>query len=917
MAKQIKRIVSAAAAISLAATASLTVSAKAQSASNVDEIVSALHNSDLQYFNQETMTSYLDYNRTKDAVSPDKDHTIDSSSLPSKADLRNVDGKCYVSPVKLQDPWPTCWSFAAIAAAETSIAYALNHDYNDKNAEDAYMFDLSERHLAWFMYNALPENNKLFPSQAGEGLYSMNDISLLDNQQKSAEVFGTGGFMAPTTTLFSSRIGPVLETEAPYEGKDAELYGKMISIYSLNVKSDGITDNLSMRGLVVNAPMTDEQFNEKIALLEGEGYVYVTMEQLQVLMTTGDPAYADKTIIISMSQLGNGDWTVDESLRFSKAYDLVESNILANPAQTGENGEYLYDANATAMIKNEIVNGKGVTIGLKADQANPGDVLTGDSFINFIDENGQRTTDMENAKIWAQYTYDKSYDPENPEAVNRKVYDMNHAVCIVGYDDNFSKEYFNDPNGTLKGNGAWLAKNSWGSADNDNPSFRKYWGNGGDGYFWISYYDQSLGIPESFSFAVNTEESVATNIDMYDFMPVVNRDRVQFDNDVYMANVFTAKNNCTVRYIGIETVDADTKVEYSVYILNDGAASPTDGHCAATAEITFDNAGYHKVDLGRSLPMTGGCKYSIIAKAVNGDKTSVFFNHSETQEGFVKYYESRKDRWADNGGTGSFKPDMYYSKGVINSGESFVGCGSADNMQWADMADVTTRLKALNEADGTDYFTYDNFPIRSYPETELFSAANVLTEPKDTYAAGNVIKGKLAITNNTEYDFNEAAEIELVLTIGASGKETSTAKVKGLKAGQTLTFDYDYTVTQPDITAGNVVSTLKIKVNGEDYDYNPVFGDTLSFTVKTTYSYVCGDADGDGKITINDVTAIQKNLAQVPQDYFNKKAADIDGKGLDITDATSIQRYLADYGDSNNIGKTIFKDKYELPFIPA
>ena len=93
MAKQIKRIVSAAAAISLAATASLTVSAKAQSASNVDEIVSALHNSDLQYFNQETMTSYLDYNRTKDAVSPDKDHTVDSSSLPSKADLRNVDGK--------------------------------------------------------------------------------------------------------------------------------------------------------------------------------------------------------------------------------------------------------------------------------------------------------------------------------------------------------------------------------------------------------------------------------------------------------------------------------------------------------------------------------------------------------------------------------------------------------------------------------------------------------------------------------------------------------------------------------------------------------------------------------------------------------------------------------------------------------
>ena len=160
------------------------------------------------------------------------------------------------------------------------------------------------------------------------------------------------------------------------------------------------------------------------------------------------------------------------------------------------------------------------------------------------------------------------------------------------------------------------------------------------------------------------------------------------------------------------------------------------------------------------------------------------------------------------------------------------------------------------------------------------------------------------------YDYTSEVQFQGVVTIPVSVKLETPWQ-------ETLTFDYDYTVTQPDITAGNVVSTLKIKVNGEDYDYNPVFGDTLSFTVKMTYSYVCGDADGDGKITINDVTAIQKNLAQVPQDYFNKKAADIDGKGLDITDATSIQRYLADYGDSNNIGKTIFKDKYELPFIPA
>ena len=40
----------------------------------------------------------------------------------------------------------------------------------------------------------------------------------------------------------------------------------------------------------------------------------------------------------------------------------------------------------------------------------------------------------------------------------------NHEVTIVGYDDNFAKEKFNDGSGKLPPkNGAWKIKNSWGS----------------------------------------------------------------------------------------------------------------------------------------------------------------------------------------------------------------------------------------------------------------------------------------------------------------------------------------------------------------------------------------------------------------------------------------------------------------------
>ena len=67
-----------------------------------------------------------------------------------------------------------------------------------------------------------------------------------------------------------------------------------------------------------------------------------------------------------------------------------------------------------------------------------------------------------------------------------------------------------------------------------------------------------------------------------------------------------------------------------------------------------------------------------------------------------------------------------------------------------------------------------------------------------------------------------------------------------------------------------------------------------------------GDVDGDGNVTIFDVTYIQKYLAGVPgyKELTNaqKKAADVDGDGeVTITDATYIQRYLAGIDDGDKV----------------
>ena len=103
--------------------------------------------------------------------------------------------------------------------------------------------------------------------------------------------------------------------------------------------------------------------------------------------------------------------------------------------------------------------------------------------------------------------------------------------------------------------------------------------------------------------------------------------------------------------------------------------------------------------------------------------------------------------------------------------------------------------------------------------------------------------------------------------------------------------------------------------------------------VNTETNYLRGDANGDGFVTIYDVTALQRHLANLELlSENNLTAADIDVNGLDITDATNIQRYLAEYENVYNIGEWInigatepttqpsthwFKPgDNELPFIP-
>ncbi|MBR3158151.1 MAG: hypothetical protein IKF14_03505 [Atopobiaceae bacterium] len=553
--------------------------------------------------------------------------TAQAESLPRKFDLRE---RGVVTPVKRQNPWSTCWSFGAIAAAESSILSDMGKTYADTG------FDLSEKHVIYFSMNPITEAQSGF--QYDEGLYHLGAEGDTNAAYRTANSI-------VASTLFSTGVGPLLESSFPYQN---------------------------------NAGLTEYEYMQKhpdewkeLVKAEVERKNDMTLAEL-IKKNSANPNYA-KTEAQYLQNCWNNyidtvkendyysdylDWSLEYSQRDqSNGFVLIDGNALPEYVERNANGKWAgLSQHAVEATKKELLKGRAVSVSFCADSSSPGQSSANGKYIELNN--------------WAHYTYDNVQS--------------NHRVAIVGWDDDYSRENFlsgTDANGSSKtppANGAWIVKNSWGSetdaASNANgrPISKGTWGiknaeGKSTGYFYLSYYDKSISRPESLKFGTDLSEGDYFSIYQYDYLPA--DDGFYFatsDGRVSTANVFTVDPNGdeVLTSIGLRTYAENTTVENEVYKLPEGVTNPEKGEKVASFVKAFEYGGFHRVALPKPVKLDPGSRFSIVSTGYvkRSDGTlnyGLAANKADSQAYAQKKINAGERNWV-------------YGKSVINKGESYL-----------------------------------------------------------------------------------------------------------------------------------------------------------------------------------------------------------------------------------------------------
>ena len=491
---------------------------------------------------------------------------------------------------------------------------------------------------------------------------------------------------------------------------------------------------------------------------------------------------------------------------------------------------------------------------------------------------------------------------------------LNHAISIVGWDDDFSKDNFR--NGYKpKSNGAWLVKNSWGYQD-----IRS-------GYMWISYEDATLNAKNN-PFAVTTGVQPADESEYmlsYDYLPITNmvkpeyilKDRVFLAN-VYDVSSFTDTYECINKVmLYLKTIDCTYNVR--VIPLQNGSIPNSVSDYEVLASGIYNGEGYLTVPLNKPFTFSSDDRCAVIVEIIPNSSNSKIYIPYEGDY---------------NGAKGILSGESYY---CIDNGKS--------SLEWKDV--TTNKLygnfcirPVLKDTDSQNYSvslspssiinTDEDATITCVSDCKLFNISNsdnrVLYQDTDYELENGIVtlkKEYLSSLNGKYQELYFRFNNNIVKTVVVNPKsEISNVKVDGLPiVGETLnavcignpvkdSYQVNYQ-WQSSINGnnwydiGNAVNSsyevtdndfgryIRVKITSKKYG-NVVYPTTLYSKPTQCKVVILGDVNLDGDISMIDVTSIQEYLAKlITFNEEQKLAADVDMDGnITVYDATKLQKII-------------------------
>lgn len=500
---------------------------------------------------------------------------------------------------------------------------------------------------------------------------------------------------------------------------------------------------------------------------------------------------------------------------------------------------------------------------------------------------------------------------------------INHAVTIVGWDDDYPKENFKSSN-RPSNDGAWLVRNSWKKGD-VNP-----------GYIWVSYEEQSFLVNTN-NFGVITglkKPSDREYMLSYDYLPLKANNN-SADSTVYMANIYDVSSYQN-EYSEINQVMFYRSVQnctYNIRIIPIEDNLPTDiSNYSILSTGQISGEGYTTANLSTPYSLNDEYeKYAIVVEFVPNNSDSLIYLPAEVSEYrdttsshlgafeindneslyYVDEDGAEQIEWIDNkykhkynnGGSFCIRPVLH--KTTTNSHYSSLSPTQINNHGSDIVININSDSPLFNIHDSANRVLYEDvdYTINDNNVTILSSYVNAV-----------------GIRNTTLYfEFNN----ELTKTVVINKKATlSSVSISGVPlVGDTLTstltctpsrdhYDVDYQwqnssdgITWTDIpnatdptyvlSSEDFLKYVRVTVSAHN-NGNVIYPKTKSSSATYCKVVILGDVDLNGNVNIEDATCIQcycVNIIQLSDEQM--LAADVDRDGMvTIDDATAIQKEL-------------------------